>query len=319
VASAVDAHRIAAQLWPGAAVELEELPGGITNVNYKASGPDGTYVIRLFGQDAELLAIDRANEAAATSMAAGLGIGPELVTSVPDEGYLVTRFLPGRPVTPEQMHSPAMLARVAQTLRTLHRGPAIPGTIDPFEAVDFYLNNAVARGADPGDDYSWARPVAEQIKQAVGFAMTVPCHGDLLTANFIDLGDRLYLVDWEYAGMSDPRFELANFSVNHGFSAEEDRELVRLYYGEHDTRKAAAVRLLRFMSAFREAMWSVLQQAISDLDFDFLDYAAQQFAKMRAAAIGEEFRTAIELLERAPSAAPAAPLRGRVAGGGGRP
>jgi thiamine kinase-like enzyme len=316
VASAADARRIAAQLWPGAVVALEELPGGITNVNYKANGPDGTYVIRLFGQHAELLAIDRANEEAATSTAAGLGIGAELITSVPDEGYLVTRFLPGRPVTPEQMHSPAMLARVVQALRTLHQGPAIPGTIDPFAAVDFYRNNAVARGADPGDDYGWARPVAEQIKQAVGFAMTVPCHGDLLTANFIDLDGRLYLVDWEYAGMSDPRFELANFSVNHGFNAEEDQELVRLYYGEQDARAVAAVRLLRFMSAFREAMWSVLQQAISGLDFDFREYAAEQFAKMRAAAAGEEFRTAVELLETAPSAAVAAPPRGAVTGGG---
>jgi thiamine kinase-like enzyme len=318
VASTADAQRIAAVLWPEAIVALEELPGGITNVNYKATGPDGTYVIRLFGQDAELLAIDRADEEAATSMAAGLGIGAELIVSVPDEGYLVTRFLPGQQVTPEQMHSPAMLARVAETLRALHQGPAIPGTIDPFAAVDFYLQNALARGADPGDDYGWARPIAEWIKRTVGFTMTAPCHGDLLTANFIDLDGRLHLVDWEYAGMSDPRFDLANFSVNHGFSAQEDGELVRLYYGEHDARAAAAVRLLRFMSAFREAMWSVLQQAISELDFDFGQYAAEQFAKMRAAAAGEEFRTAAELLEATPGAAVAGALRGGSASSGGR-
>lgn len=310
-----DVHRIAAQLWPGAAVPLEELAGGITNVNYKATAPDGTYVIRLFGQDAELLAIDRAYEQEATSMAAKLGIGPELISSVPHEGYLVTRFLPGQQVTPEQMHSPSMLARVAETLRALHQGPAIPGTIDPFAVVDYYLDNAVARGGDPGDDYAWARPIAGQIRQAVGFAMTAPCHGDLLTANFIDLDGRLFLVDWEYAGMSDPRFELANFSVNHGFSAAEDQELVRLYYGAPDERAAAAVRLLRFMSAFREAMWSVLQQAISGLDFDFGQYAAEQFAKMRAAALGGEFRAAMDLLAAAPSAA-RGPGRGGVAGSG---
>ncbi len=315
MASAADAHRVAAQLWPGSAVVLEELPGGITNVNYKASAPDGTYVIRLFGQDAELLAIDRANEQEATSMAAELGIGPELIRSMPREGYLVTRFLPGQQVIPEQMHSPWMLARVAQTLRALHQGPAIPGTIDPFAVVDFYLNNAVARGADPGDGYAWARPIADRIRQAVGFAMTAPCHGDLLTANFVDLDGRLFLVDWEYAGMSDPRFDLANFSVNHGLSAEEDQELVRLYYGASDERAAAAVRLLRFMSAFREAMWSVLQQAISDLDFDFCQYAAEQFAKMRAAASGGEFRSAMDLLEAVPSTA-GGPDQGGLAGSG---
>lgn len=318
MASVDDARRIAAKLWPGAVVGLEELPGGITNLNYKASGPAGIYVIRLFGRDAELLAIDRANEEAATVMAARLGIGAELITSAPDEGYLVTRFLPGQQVTPEQMHSPAMLRRVAETLRALHRGPVIPGTIDPFAAVDFYLRNAAARGVDPGDDYSWAKPIAEQIKRVVGFAVTAPCHGDLLTANFIDLEGRLHLVDWEYAGMSDPRFDLANFSVDHGFSAEEDRELVRLYYGEHDMRAAAAIRLLRFMSAFREAMWSVLQQAISELDFDFRQYAAEQFAKMREAAAGEEFRRAAEILEVTPGAAAiaGAPEAGSARGGG---
>ena len=315
--TAADAHRIAAQLWPNSAVALEELPGGITNVNYKASTRDGTYVIRLFGQNAELLAIDRAHEQEATSMATQLGIGPELIRSAPHEGYLVTRFLPGQQVTPEQMHAPGMLTRVAEILRTLHQGPAIPGTIDPFAVVDFYRDNAVAHGGDPGDDYVWARPIADRIKQAVGFAMTAPCHGDLLTANFIDLSGRLYLVDWEYAGMSDPRFELANFSVNHGFSPQEDRELVRLYYGVPDERAVAAVRLLRFMSAFREAMWSVLQQAISDLDFDFRQYAAEQFAKMRVAASGEEFRAAMDRLEAVTSAA-AGPARRGVAEGEGR-
>jgi aminoglycoside phosphotransferase (APT) family kinase protein len=299
VTSADDVRRISGQLWPGTSVALEELTGGITNVNYKASTPDGTYVIRLFGSEGELLAIDRETEQAATVMAAGLGIGPELVLSEPLDGYLVTRFLPGQQVAPGQMRAPGMLARVAETLRTLHRGPAIPGTIDPLAVTDFYRANAVARGADPGADYGWARPIASRIERAVGFAMTAPCHGDLLTANFIDHAGRLYLVDWEYAGMSDPRFDLANFSVNHGFGIDEDRRLVRLYCGRDDEQAVAAVRLLRFMSAFREAMWSVLQHAISDLDFDFLEYAGVQFTRMRQAEAGDEFRAALALLEPA--------------------
>jgi thiamine kinase-like enzyme len=291
------ALEIVARLWPGAPVALEELPGGLTNLNYKATTPGGTYVIRLFGRDAELLAIDRETERAAASAAARLGIGPEVVAFAPREGYLVTRFLPGQPLTAGQMRAPGMMARVAATLRALHQGPPIPGIIDPFAVVGFYRNNAVARGADPGEDYAWAEPMASRIKRAVSFSFTAPCHGDLLTANFIGHGGQVYLVDWEYAGMSDPRFDLANFSVNHDFGTEEDRELVRSYYGEPDERVIAAVRALRFMSAFREAMWSVLQQAISDLRFDFREHAREQFARMRAAASGQEFRAALELLE----------------------
>jgi hypothetical protein len=73
-------------------VALEELSGGITNLNYKATTPSGTFVIRLFGRDSELLAIDRETEQAATSMAARLGIGPEVAACAPREGYLVTRL-----------------------------------------------------------------------------------------------------------------------------------------------------------------------------------------------------------------------------------
>ncbi|MEN3264447.1 choline/ethanolamine kinase family protein [Pseudonocardia sp.] len=291
------ALEIAARLWPGAPVHLEELPGGLTNLNYKATTPGGTYVIRLFGRDAELLAIDRKVERAAGSMAARLGIGPEVVAFAPREGYLVTRFLSGQQLTAEQMRTPDMMVRVAATLRVLHQGPPIPGTIDPFGVVDFYRDNAIARGAHPGDDYAWAKPIAGRIKRAVSFSLTAPCHGDLLSANFIDHVGQMYLVDWEYAGMGDPRFDLANLSVNHQFGIDEDRELVRLYYGEQDERVIAAVRVLRLMSAFREAMWSVLQQAISDLHVDFREYAHEQFARMRAAASGEEFQAALELLE----------------------
>jgi thiamine kinase-like enzyme len=195
---------IAARLWPGASVTLEELPGGLTNLNYKATTQAGAYVIRVFCRDGELLAIDREVERAAASMAAQLGIGPEVVAYAPREGYLVTRFLPGQQITADQMRSPGTLARVVATLRVLHQGRPIPGTIDPFTVVDFYRDNAVARGVDPGEEYAWAKPVASRIRRAVSFAPTTPCHGDLLTANFIDHAGQVYLVDSEYAGMGDP-------------------------------------------------------------------------------------------------------------------
>jgi aminoglycoside phosphotransferase (APT) family kinase protein len=288
---------VAARIWPGAPVTLEELPGGLTNLNYKATTPDGSYVIRLFARNAELLAINRDVELAAASMAARLGIGPDVVACELREGYLVTRFLPGQQPSAEQLRTPAMMGRVTAALRIMHHGEPIPGVLDPFAVVDFYRDNAVARSVDPGAEYSWARPIASRIERAVAFGLTAPCHGDLLTANFIDHAGRMYFVDWEYAGMSDPRFDLANFSVNHDFGMSEDRELIRLYYGDHDERLFAAVRALRFVSAFREAMWSVLQQAISDLPFDFAERAREQFAAMHAAAGGDEFQAALELLE----------------------
>jgi thiamine kinase-like enzyme len=116
----------------------------------------------------------------------------------------------------------------------------------------------------------------------------VPCHNDLLNANFLDDG-AIRIVDWEYAGMGDRFFDLANLSVNHGFSVEDDRRLLAAYFGVERETDVAALRLMRFMSDFREAMWGVLQSGISDLDFDFKGYAAKHFTRMLATAADPEF------------------------------
>jgi thiamine kinase-like enzyme len=120
----------------------------------------------------------------------------------------------------------------------------------------------------------------------------VPCHNDLLNANFIDDGD-IRIVDWEYAGMGDRFFDLANLSVNHDFGLEEDSLLLAAYFGVEVPAHLAALRLMRIMSDFREAMWGVVQQAISELEFDFVAYAAQHFERMRKTAADERFRLAL--------------------------
>jgi thiamine kinase-like enzyme len=116
----------------------------------------------------------------------------------------------------------------------------------------------------------------------------VPCHNDLLNANFLDDG-AIRIVDWEYAGMGDRFFDLANFSVNHEFGVEDDRRLVSAYFGVERDADVAAVRLMRFMSDFREAMWGVLQSGISELDFDFTGYATKHFDRMDRTAADRKF------------------------------
>ena len=102
-----------------------------------------------------------------------------------------------------------------------------------------------------------------------------PCHNDLLNANFIDDGERIRIVDWEYAGMGDPFFDLGNFSVNHDLTPDEDAILLAAYEGEVRKPRAARLLLMRIVSDFREAMWGVLQQGISTLDVDFVAYAGR--------------------------------------------
>ncbi len=116
----------------------------------------------------------------------------------------------------------------------------------------------------------------------------MPCHNDLLNANFLDDGS-IRIVDWEYAGMGDRFFDLGNFSVNHEFGIDDDRRFLGAYFGVEREGDVADLRLMRYMSDFREAMWGVLQSGISELDFDFNGYAARHFARMEGAASDPDF------------------------------
>jgi thiamine kinase-like enzyme len=120
-----------------------------------------------------------------------------------------------------------------------------------------------------------------------------PCHNDLLNGNFIDDGERIRIVDWEYAGLGDPFFDLGNFSVNHDLTADEDAVLLEAYEGVVRRPRSARLLLMRVASDFREAMWAVLQQGISALDVDFVAYAAEHFDRLLANASTPTFERAL--------------------------
>jgi thiamine kinase-like enzyme len=273
------------------------LSGGITNRNFlvRASGGDDRYVVRLAGNDTHLLGISREVEHAATVAAAGVGVGPEVVAFVRPEGYLVTRFIVGQPVGDEVVHRPDTLRAVADSIRRIHDGPAIPGLFIPFRIVEAYRALALARGVRIPGEYDLAHAVSRRIELALLTAPLElrPCHNDLLNANFIDDGHRIRIVDWEYAGMGDPFFDLGNFSVNHSLSADEDAILLEAYDGGVRPSRAARLALMRVVSDFREAMWGVLQQGISTLDVDFVAYAAEHFERLLANASTPAFERAL--------------------------
>lgn len=287
----------------GRALAFTALSGGITNRNFliDAAGAHDRYVVRLAGNDTHLLGISREVEHAATVAAAGVGVGPEVVAFIRPEGYLVTKFIVGGPVTDEAVHQPATIRRVADSIRRVHDGPAIPGLFIPFRIVEAYRALAMARGVDIPAAYGDATAVARQIEVAFLRAPVEirPCHNDLLNANFIDDGDRIRIVDWEYAGLGDPFFDLGNFSVNHGLSREEDAVLLEAYEGLARPARLARLYLMRIVSDFREAMWGVLQQGVSTLDVDFVAYAGEHFDRLLANAAGPDYAEAVRVLHSA--------------------
>jgi thiamine kinase-like enzyme len=289
---------VCGRLWPGRETHVERLGGGLTNHNFKVTVGGEAFVVRVGGQDTELLGIDRRAEHGAALVAAEVGVGPEVVAFVEPEGCLVTRFVEGSPVPADEIRSAGSIARVAAALRAIHDGPPVPGRFDSFRIVDAYRDTVLARGRPAPEGFSAAKAVADRIEDALGLRGERPCHNDLLNANFITDGERLWIVDWEYAGMGDPFFDLANFAVNNGLDEAGDHELLTAYLGSADEQAGARLVVMRFMSDFREAMWGAVQQAVSALDVDFVAYADEHFERLGATAESTRFRIALDSLMR---------------------
>jgi len=268
--------------WTGRARIVGPLAGGITNRNFLVDVDGEPCVLRLPGKDTDLLLIDRAVEHAAAQRAAHLGIAPEVVAFVPEAGSLVTRFVAGESLPPEHLATSPWLERAGETLRAFHESGPLPGAFDCFRVPARHHADARRRGVGIPAEYEDATDRAAAIEAA--FAAhpepRCPCHDDLLNANFLRDGDRLWLLDWEYAGMNDRYFDLGNLATNNDFDAEAEVALVETYFGAATPRRLARLRLMKIMSDFREAMWGVVQQGISTLDFDYRSYAAEHFDRL---------------------------------------
>jgi thiamine kinase-like enzyme len=269
------------------------LDGGITNRNYRVDFGGSTYVIREPGKDTELLGIDRGAEWAASCAAASVGVGPSVRAMLENPPVLVTEFLDGTAVAEDDLREPAVLTSLARSLRKVHEsGEELPSEFSSFRVVERYARTAGEHGVTPPGGYESAHKHAKGIEKALRGPDhdPVPCHNDLLAGNLIRQGDRLRIVDWEYAGMGDRYFDLGNLAVNNGLDEEGETILLEAYFGEPpDARQMATLHLMRFMSDFRESMWGVVQSAVSELDFDFTAYADEHFARLEQTAAHPRF------------------------------
>jgi thiamine kinase-like enzyme len=197
----------------------------------------------------------------------------------------VTRFVVGEPMEAAELREPEAIAEVAAALRTLHACEGrLPVEFSGFRIVEDYAARIADRGATVPASYEWAAAAALRIEAAlVGPEHEpVPCHNDLLSANFIRTQRGIRLVDWEYAGMGDRYFDLGNFAVNNELDAAGEAALLAAYFeAPASERRLASLQLMRFMSDFREAMWGAVQSTISDIEFDFADYCEKHFDRMR--------------------------------------
>jgi thiamine kinase-like enzyme len=241
------------------------------------------YVVRLPGKDTSLLGISREAERRAAQTAARLGIGPDVVAEDPES--LVTRFVEADPLDPAALRRDP--TPVARALRAFHdSGLILPIRFWVPDLLDDYARIVSARGGVLPRDYAGACEIARLIATALPPTGLVPCHNDLLAGNLLVTGTSALLVDWEYAGMGHPFFDLGNLAVNNAFDDEAEQRLLTAYLDEDPPSQThtAALKLMRIMSDAREAAWGVIQATVSALDFDFEAYARSHFERLRRAA-----------------------------------
>jgi thiamine kinase-like enzyme len=258
-------------------LRITTLGGGITNHNYRIDTRGESFVLRVAGEGTEQLGIDREVEHAANRAAAEIGLAPEVVYFLRPEGYLVTRFIEGRPVDEAEMGRQAMIRRVAEALRAVHNLPPIPGVFSAFQVVQDYAEAARRHGVKFPSTFAEMKASLDDMEAQLPVTASRPCHNDLLNANFLEASGRLCILDWEYAGMGDTYFDLANFSRNHNFNPEQDAWLLEAYAGQASRPRMARLQLMRVASDMREALWGLLQSGISRLDFDFRGYADKHY------------------------------------------
>ena len=281
--------------WSGRPRTAEPLEGGITNRNFRVAVDGESFVVRVPAESGSLLGIDRRVERDASRLAAAAGVGPDVIAFVEPEGVLVTRFIEGKPVRDHAIHDPVMLGRIALSLRRIHQAGSIAARFSPFRVVEAYALTTARHGGRLPAAHERAHEIAVAIERALSPQPAVLCHNDLLNANFIDDGVSIRIVDWEYAGMGDRFFDFGNFAVNHQLTEDDEASLLMAYFGRVASAHHARLRLMRLMSDYREAMWGVLQQAISELDFDFSGYATKHFDRLLAGAADRRFQDWLDL------------------------
>jgi thiamine kinase-like enzyme len=275
----------------GREVAITPLEGGLTNRNYKVETAGGSYVVRIAGEGTELLGIDRARELACCEAASAAGVGTEVLAYLPAHHALITHFVPGELLNPERIRHPETLRRVAQTLRRYHSHsvPADLGEFSPFRTIRGYRDAAGQRNVPVPESLAEALARLDRIEQELHTGEPrCLCHNDLLAANFIDDGNSIRIIDWEYGGLGDRFFDLGNFAVNNRLDESQEGDLLGHYFDEARPEHLRRLRLMRLVSDLREATWGFLQAGVSTLHSPghYLDYGRLHLERFLAVAEG---------------------------------
>ncbi len=266
--------------WKGA-VYPQPLTGGITNINFVVEDEGKKYVIRV-ADDIVLHQVMRFNELAASKAACCAGISPDVVYSEP--GVLVLQFIEGKTLEAKDIQKREMLKRIIPVLQACHRdvkkyirGPVLAFWV--FHVVNDYASTLKNAGSRMIDQLPALLRASDNLEKAVGMIELIWGHNDLLPANFIDDGSKVWLIDWDYAGFNSPLFDLGGLASNCELNASDEEWLLESYYDKPVTHPLRYQYIaMKCASLLRESMWSMVSEIYSNIDFDFKEYTDTNLA-----------------------------------------
>ncbi len=265
--------------WKGKDVSIQPLSGGLTNSNFCVTVAGKPYFVRVSGESTELLAIDRKNEVHNTRSAAEAGVAPSVLYHLPEYEVMVLEFLHGTTMSKASLNQPGMPTRMAQSIRRLHAGPRFYSDFNMFRLTEYYLKLCEERSINIPNGYLERMPIVNRIEEAMSVRPlpTVPCNNDLLAENYMDDGEKLWLIDYEYSGNNDPTFELGNTCQEMEFDNAQIHEICAAYFGEASPDKIARMKLNMIMSDVGWGLWAAIQAEISTIEFDFWGWAMDRW------------------------------------------
>lgn len=267
--------------WKDKQVSITPLSGGLTNSNFKVEVDGVPYFVRVPGASTELLAVNRENEYYNSKAAHKAGVGPGVLHYLPEYCVMVLEFLNGKTMSKDSLNQPGMPTRMAQAIQKLHAGPRFLTDFNMFRLTEYYLQICDEHNIRIPDGYLERMPTVQTIEQAMSVNPlgTVPCNNDLLAENYIDDGNQLWLIDYEYSGNNDPTFELGNTCQEMQFNDTQIAEICAAYFGEATPDKIARMKLNMIMSDVGWGLWAAIQAKISTIEFDFWGWAIERWGR----------------------------------------
>ena len=260
-------ERLCAAVVPGAgSISLEALGAGPISATYRVARDGAAYTLKIAAEQRPDLRADLPWEVRVLKSAASAGLAPSLVYCDFDSAVLLSRWADGRSWTPQEARVAANLEKIADLLRRVHAlaAPMPARRIAPLQWIEIY-EAALSRRSSAAGDPGLRRSALSRVQALLELpaAAEVVCHSDLHTLNLIQQGDSLILLDWEYAHVTDPLWDLAGWCANNDFEAEMQRSLLTRYLGGPPiSSQWLRFRLLLALYDYVCLLWSQLYLAV---------------------------------------------------------